>query len=44
MENGFLKDIKFYLKAHHHVANPRDLKKNKTEFISSQLDFRINGI
>ena len=44
MENGFFEDIKFYLKAHHHVANPRALKEKKTKFISSQLDFRINGI
>ena len=39
MENGFFKDIKFYLKAHHHVANPRALKKKKNRIYIFSIRF-----
>ena len=39
MENGFFKDIKFYLKAHHHVANPRALKEKKNKIYIFSIRF-----
>ena len=50
MENGFFKDIKFYLKAHHHVANPRALKKKKKQnlyllnYILELMEFSNYGL
>ena len=43
MGNQVFLNREFYSKAHCHAICPRALKK-KTEFIFSQLDFKVNKI